>query len=127
MIFVNGKVIGFDVVSLSSAYEQVHTQLVESYVIGAAADADQRAEPTAVAANEFLSRTIECAEARHNAVSQGSDYRYRSADITGSVLVAGDSVVHMAFLSRDEPKRERRRESDDESSGGGLFGWFRRG
>ena len=38
LVFVNGKVEGFDIVSLSSTYKNIHSKLLKSYAIGSILD-----------------------------------------------------------------------------------------
>ncbi len=121
MAFVNGEVVGFDVVSLGSAYEQVHNQLLQSYVMDALVTQDEEKQPDPQAGAAFLAKTLDCVESRHDAVSQGYDYRYTSPEISGSALVCEGEVVHAAFFVNEETRRKQRR-GRSRSNGGDSNG-----
>lgn len=99
LVFVNGKIAGFDIVSRSKAYDVVHAQLIKSYAMDAflrGTDTDDTASVDD--AVEFLNDLPSCKETRAEAVGQGYDYRYRGDQIAGSALVCEQKVVHVSFF-----------------------------
>lgn len=102
VVFVNGEAVGFDVVSQESEYENVHRQILESYVIDALSMEKREVQPEPKAAAAFLKEAVTCNEERHEAVSQGYDYRYTSDKMVGSVLGCHGEVIHAAFFRNDD-------------------------
>ena len=97
LVFLNGKVLGFDVVSLSSAYQAFHEKLVRSYTLDvlAVSGAEKASKDKAAA---FIKDAQTCIESRYESVGYGFDYRYEARNIVGSVLAHREEVVHAAFF-----------------------------
>ncbi len=103
MVYINGQVIGFDIVSREVAYKTIHPQLVQSYALDALLQNEEEAvQPSENAAVTFLKNTLRCKEEQFEAVSQGVDYRLTGAGITGSALVCDEYVIHMSFFKMDQ-------------------------
>lgn len=98
LVFVNGEIIGFDVLSRADAYRKVHRQLLESYVMDALLDGEKDGVPHTSDATRFLEKAMECREARYDGVGLGYDYRYDSPGMVGTALTHDDQVVHAAFF-----------------------------
>src|ERR1043166_4001050 len=63
LVFVNGVVVGLDVVSLERAYQVVHPSLIKSYAIDAVlAPTDKSSEQAAEKATAFLGEAAACKE-----------------------------------------------------------------
>ncbi len=99
LVFVNGKVAAFDVVSLESAYEILHTKLVKSYAMEALLrKRGKRNAPSVETAKAFLEETTKCRGKKYKSVGNGWDYRFEGKRIVGSALVYRKEVVHVAFF-----------------------------
>ena len=107
LVFVNGEVAGLDFVSRESAYQVLHSKLVRSYALQALSDDKQKKrKPSMKKAKAFLREISECSESKFPSIGHGWDYRYESTALTGSALVWGDHVAHMAFFkTKEEDKR----------------------
>lgn len=103
---INGVVVGLDFVSRAGAYATLHDKLVKSYAIDSPIETSGSHIPSVDAVHNFLSRIDSCTETRFPSVGYGSDYRYESQDLCGSVLVHDDVCIHGAFFSL--PSEERR-------------------
>jgi|GEM_PF-117355 len=103
LVFINGEVVGFDIVSREMAYKTVHPQFVKSYAMDALLQStEQPAEPSVKEATNFLQKAMKCNESRFEAVGQGYDYRFEGPKVIGSALVHSERVIHMAFFKADE-------------------------
>ena len=128
LVFINGEVMGFDIVSLESAYETVHAKLVKSYAMDAlleekkntkklAEDNDlswkKQDELTAKYLREsklmkkqkakaFLEEAVACKEKKYESIGHGWDYRFQGKAIVGSALVYRKKVIHTAFFRTSE-------------------------
>jgi hypothetical protein len=103
MVFINGEVAGFDLISRASAYKILHPKLILSYAM------DAMLQPTAAKrtpslddAKAFVEEIKTCRESRFPSVDQGYDYRFEGDHIAGSALVFEKSVVHLAFFRISE-------------------------
>jgi hypothetical protein len=105
-VMVNGKVAGFDILSLSSAYEIIHPKLVKSYAMDALLQKKKKADETSVdQAKSFIKEATKCEEKKYESVGHGRDHRFEGKTVVGSSLVYREKVIHMAFFRADESER----------------------
>lgn len=106
LVFINGKVIGFDFVSLESAYALLHSKLVKSYALEALLHKKQKVEkPLIEKAKGFMDEAVKCDQKKYRSVGKGWDYRYEGKEIVGSVLKVGKKVIHVAFFRITESEK----------------------
>ena len=100
LVFIDGEVVGLDIVSRDSAYRVYQDKLLRSYCIGAVyhSKKDNR-EPDPAKAKEFLEGISNCKESKYKSVGKGDDYRFEGVGFTGAALEVEGEVLHMAFLS----------------------------
>ncbi len=112
LVLVNGKVVGLDRVSKSSAFAIIHPKLIRSYVMDALTEKPKESSETpASRAESFLEKVLQCAESRFDSVGYGQDFRYEGKRIVGSALVHDSAVVHMAFFQVTEAEKAGRMSS----------------
>jgi len=100
MVFINGAVVGFDVLSRPNAYASLHAKLLKSYAMEALLERKKRfAEPTIDAAKQFLHSITASEEKRYKSTGLGWDYRFEAPGREGSALVVENDVIHVAFFS----------------------------
>ncbi len=105
LVFVNGKVSGFDVISLGPAYGALHQKLVKSYAMDAYLDARKGKGSPAVSTDQakmFLQDALACTEEKYQSLGHGWDYRYEGRSIVGSALLHQETVIHTAFFGTTE-------------------------
>jgi hypothetical protein len=110
LFFINGQVVGFDVISQEAAYQQIHSQLVKSYALDALL-LESSTSADGVSLNKveaFLQEAMNGQESRFEGVSQGYDYRFQGPKVVGSALVYEESVIHMAFFRAAEAEQDQR-------------------
>lgn len=99
LAFLNGEVVGFDILSLQSAYETLHPKLLRSYAMDALLDGPTgHARPSIAKAKAFLQQAAACGEASYESIGHGHDYRYESRALLGSALLFRETVIHAAFF-----------------------------
>jgi hypothetical protein len=99
IVFVNGKVVGFDLISRAAAYEELHPKLVKSYVMGALLQkTNGRRKATLDHALSFVKETQSCSEKKFKSAGLGWDYRFEGGKLVGSSLVHDETAVHTAFF-----------------------------
>ncbi len=105
-VMVNGKTVGFDILSLSSAYGIIHPKLVKSYAMDALLQEEKNGDGASVdKAKAFIGEATRCEEKRYESIGHGWDHRFEGKAIVGSSLVYQDKVIHMAFFRMDESDR----------------------
>jgi hypothetical protein len=123
LVFINGRAVGFDVLSRSDAYRKLHSSIIESYALDAMLQKKNgQPVPELEKAQEFLVKAMETDVSEHPAVGVGQDLRFSGENIVGSSLIYQNTIVHMAFF-RLEGKEEctrvtrvsRRRDYRDQS------------
>jgi len=106
MVFINGTIMGFDILSYAPAYAMLHKKLLKSYAMEALLERNQeKTEPLPDKAEDFLHIAVTSAEKRYQSVGLGWDYRFEGEGIVGSALVYENTVVHMAFFSIEESEK----------------------
>ncbi|MCX5805643.1 MAG: hypothetical protein NT010_06175 [Proteobacteria bacterium] len=106
MVMINGALMGFDILSLGSAYKLLHPKLLKSFAIEALLDRRKRAiVPLVAIANGFLQDVLSCSDTKHKSVGLGWDYRFEGKEKVGSALVHEDKVIHMAFFTLAESEK----------------------
>ena len=99
LVFINGEVAGFDIISRESAFSACRGKLVSSYCLDAMYFKKQRRPvPDLIRAKNFLDRISSCKSAKYKSVGSGSDYRFEGKDFTGAALEVDGEVLHMTFL-----------------------------
>jgi hypothetical protein len=99
LVFIDGKIVGFDFLSLESAFKVIFVKLVKSYAIEAALKM-QKAKPKVdrKAAVGFLKDSAETREKKYESTGLGWDHRFEGAKVVGSALVYNKKVIHAAFF-----------------------------
>jgi len=104
--FIDEEVVGFDFISLESAYTLLHPKLAKSYAMEALLQKEPRTDkPKTKKAKEFIDETMKCDEKKYESVGKGWDYRFEGERIVGSVLKLGKKAIHMAFFRITESEK----------------------
>ena len=99
LVFVNGAVVGFDLISRTAAYEALHPKLAKSYVMDALLQkTNGRRKATLDDARAFVKETQSCSEKKFKSAGLGWDYRFEGVTLVGSSLVHDETAVHTAFF-----------------------------
>jgi hypothetical protein len=103
LVFVNGKLMGLDVVSKEDIYKQVHPQLIKSYAMEAILGKKEPSESVTKAMGQnFFEKVKKSKEKQFDGVGLGKDYRYEIEDVFGSALIFNNRVIHLAFFKNLE-------------------------
>jgi hypothetical protein len=116
ILFFNGSaILGLDVVSLATAYKDLHPKLIRSYTLDIPETASHE-KPALEQAKDFIMQLVNCNESHYPSPGYGTDYRYEDTTINGSALLHQKNVIHAAFF-RTEGLSENR---------GGMAGFQKR-
>lgn len=112
LVMINGKVIGFDILSFEPVYEALHPKLAKSYAMDAILQQGGKADNGSVEkARRFIEDTRQCKEERFKSVGHGWDHRFEGSGVVGSALVHQEKVIHMAFFGITESEKVGRMSS----------------
>jgi len=101
-VFLKGNVIGFDYISLSSAYETLHVKLLKSYAMDAVLQNDDKDYSVSEEkAKELIDKLTNSNVKIFDSVSYGKDFRFTGKGLIGSSLVWQDNVIHVACFKID--------------------------
>src|ERR1035437_2171900 len=99
IVFVNGKVMGFDLISRAAAYEVLHPELVKSYIMDALLQKQSSLrKATLDDARAFVKETQSCSQKKFKSAGLGWDVRFEGGTLVGSSLVHDETAVHTAFF-----------------------------
>jgi hypothetical protein len=112
LVMINGRVMGFDILSLEPVYEALHPKLVKSYAMDALLQQGKEVEKNRVEkAERFIGEAGECKEEKFKSIGHGWDHRFEGPTIVGSALAHKEMVIHMAFFGTTESERVGRMSS----------------
>jgi len=104
--FIDGEVVGFDFLSLDTAYALLHPKLVKSYAMEALLQKAPKTEkPVKEKGKEFLKEAGRCKEKKYKSIGKGDDHRFEGKQMVGSALKYQKKVIHMAFFSISESEK----------------------
>lgn len=109
IVFVNGKVLGFDLISRAAAYEALHPKLVKSYVMDALLQKKSgRRKATLDDGRAFVKETQSCSQKKFKSTGLGWDVRFEGGTIVGSSLVYNETAIHSAFFREQQATKTGR-------------------
>jgi len=93
-----GRVVGFDVVATSHAYELLHDRLVRSYALDSLAESAESGADDLRTAKEFLVSLAEAEATQHESPGDGRSHRFTGEGFVGSALTVDDAILHAVFF-----------------------------
>ena len=124
LAIIDGRPVGLDLVSLTSAYAKLHAKLVRSYTLeglldappsppsgegnGDVAPGSALRTPNSELARVFLADIAAAEERQFPSIGHGTDHRYKAKALAGSALVHENEVIHAAFFRLDETEQPER-------------------
>lgn len=99
LVLINGEVAGFEAVSSTRAYKNLHDKLIKSYATDAILkEAEPKEKDKTEEAKKFMEQTKKSEETKHKSVSYGCDHRFEGKNIIGSSLTYKKHVIHSTFF-----------------------------
>ena len=100
LVFINGEIMGLDIISNKSAYKVLHKKLVESYALDSMLQDNKKTSPNIniEVAHKFIEDIRECDESKNESVGYGFDHRFASDLYIGSALVFNNELIHASFF-----------------------------
>ncbi|MGB9837604.1 ARPP-1 family domain-containing protein [Methanothermobacter sp.] len=106
LVAINGRIAGFEFISRSSVYRELHDKIIKSYAIEAMLHDEATYDP--VDHEDFIERIMNSDEHRYPSPGYGIDHRYTSEGLVGSALTHAGEVIHSVFFNlQDDSGRIR--------------------
>ena len=102
IVYINGRLVGFEIIYNSTRYKEYHDKLVESYIIDAISKENQEYEKQEFKENTFINRIKESKCEKFDSVGLGTDYRLENEDLTGSAVIYKDNLINASFFTKIE-------------------------
>lgn len=101
--FIDGDVVGMDLLSRKESFQKIHPKLIKSYAMDAILGGEKKpATERAVEAAPFMKEIADLKESRFTSIGLGEDYRFAGKKSIGSALVFEENLIHLAFFRSDE-------------------------
>ena len=104
---VNGKFAGLDLLSLPSAWKDVHTKLIRSYAIDLLKESHHGKAPQELNPDAVFRKICSCNSFSGKSVGLGEDHRFETDELLASALYYQDSFVHLAAYPKTGSSAER--------------------
>lgn len=109
LVFINGEVIGFDMISQPKAYKILHNKLMKSYAMEALLQKNGKSrKPSVKKAKVFIEKILQCKEQKYKSIGHGWDYRFNGDDLVGSCLIYRKRIIHSAFFKTNKTTENER-------------------
>jgi hypothetical protein len=104
LVFIDGEIIGLDVVSNESVYKDLHEKLIKSYALDSMVQKDKsiKHDINIDMAHKFINEILKSDQSKNESVGYGLDYKIASRLYTGSSLVYKKDVIHASFFKNIE-------------------------
>lgn len=102
LVFINGEVSGFEVISSKNVYRKVHPKIIKSYALEAILKKEKTDNEANLDEAENFLETVKKSQGKaYKSIGDGFDHRYKGEHISGSSLIDGQDVIHSAFFKLD--------------------------
>lgn len=102
LVYINGQVVGLEMIYNTSGYKQYHDKLIESYIIDAISKTDEEYDKKEVSKDVFLDDIRKASCESFDSVGLGVDYRIENEEIMGSAMVFDDTIINASIFRKVE-------------------------
>ena len=102
LVYINGEVVGFEMIYNKDRYKEYHDKLVESYIIDAISKADETYDKAIIKKDDFLNDIKKASGESFDSVGLGVDYRIENDNITGSAMIFDDTLINASIFRKVE-------------------------
>ena len=104
LVFINGIVVGFEMISREDAFQKLYSKLLRSYAMDAILLTQRPSHRSTIStvANAFIAGIRNCNAESYPSVGLGVDYRFSGNGKIGSGLVVENIPVYLAFYTTEE-------------------------
>ena len=100
IVYINGELVGFEIIYNSKRYGEYHSKLLESYIIDAIGKENEESVMGDLNKDELFNKIKESERESYDSVGLGVDYRLEDEEFTGSVMIYDDNLVNASFFRK---------------------------
>lgn len=100
IVYINGRLVGLEMLYNSDRYKEYHDKLVESYIIDAIGNLNDQIKNDEDKSEDFIDDIKKSKRESFDSVGLGVDYRIDDNDITGSAVVFDETVINASFFRK---------------------------
>lgn len=102
IVYINGKLVGFEIIYNSGRYKEYHNKLIESYILDAITKQNEEYTNVDFNKDNFTNIIKELKYEKFDSVGLGYDYRLENDDLTGSAMVYENNLINASFFNKIE-------------------------
>lgn len=102
IVYINGKMVGFEIMYNSTRYRDYHNKLIESYILDAISKQNENYEVEEFNKDRFINIFKELKCEKFESVGLGVDCRLENDDLTGSAMVYENNLINATFFNKME-------------------------
>ncbi len=113
LVVHNGKILGFDIIGRPEKFSIVYRKILKSYIMEDILNrGDEKNFISTSQVEEFFNKIKESEEVKTKSAGLGYDYRYKSKELFGTVLLYNEEMIHSSFLSLSGKEEDKKRRDD---------------
>lgn len=102
IVYINGKLVGFEIIYNSARYKEYHNKLIESYILDAITKQKEDYEKEDFNETDFIKKFQDLECEIFESVGLGTDCRMENDDITGSAMIYENNIINASFFNKIE-------------------------
>ncbi len=100
IVYINGKLVGFELIYNSTRYKEYHNKIIESYIIDAISKKENEYTMKELNNKDIVDEIRTSKREKFDSVGLGMDYRFENDDIEGSAVIYQDNLINASFFMK---------------------------
>jgi hypothetical protein len=100
IVYINGRLVGMEMIYNNRRYNEYHDKLLESYIIDAISKSNDEYENDKIKDDEFIEEIKKSECESFDSVGLGVDYRLENENISGSAVLFKDALINASFFRK---------------------------
>ena len=102
IVYINGELVGFEIMYNSRRYKEYHDKIIESYILDAISKKGEEFNKELIDEDSFLNMIKKSEFESYDSVGLGVDYRIDTDNLSGSAVIYNNKVVNASFFMKDK-------------------------
>lgn len=102
IVYINGELVGFEIMYNSRRYKEYHDKIIESYILDAISKKGEEFNKELIDEDSFLNMIKKSEFESYDSVGLGVDYRIDTDNLSGSAVIYNNKVVSASFFMKDK-------------------------
>lgn len=100
IVYINGELVGFEIMYNSRRYKEYHDKIIESYILDAISKKGEEFNKELIDEDSFLNMIKKSEFESYDSVGLGVDYRIDTDNLSGSAVIYNNKVVSASFFMK---------------------------